>query len=86
MLMEILIKKRILVICYDWPNNYGGYNKSILSCIEQYEKYFDLDILVFSERKRNHEQDKNANYFHFNIEKKDISKVWLAFVNWRSCR
>ena len=43
-----LDEKRILVVCYDWPNNYGGYNKSILSCIEQYEKYFDLDILVFS--------------------------------------
>ena len=84
MLMEILIKKRILVICYDWPNNYGGYNKSILSCIEQYEKYYDLDILVFSERKRNYEQDKNANYFHFGIEKKRyILSLARTFMNHR---
>lgn len=72
------MKKRILVICYDWPNNFGGYNKSILSCIEQYEKYFDLDILVFSERKQNFEQDKIANYIHFQIKKK---KYILSSVN-----
>ena len=78
------MKKRILVLCYDWPNNFGGYNKSILSCIEQYEKYFEIDILVFSERVQNFKQDKNANYIHFQIKKKNyILSLVNAVINHR---
>ena len=62
--------KKAAILCYDWPTNNGGYNKSISSCIDQYKEIFDLTVIVFSDHYEKVDQTQ-FKIIHIPIKKRN---------------
>jgi hypothetical protein len=84
MSIKILNKEKLLVLCYDWPNNKGGYNKSILSCIEQYALIYDVTTVIFSEdnfySKKYNNLDLSFKPVHILIDAKKYIRSFLYSI------
>lgn len=71
--------KKAAILCYDWPSNNGGYNKSITSCINQYIETFDLTVFVFSDNYKKIDTNE-YNIIHIPIKKRNQLRDFILSI------
>ena len=71
--------KKAAILCYDWPTNNGGYNKSISSCIDQYKEIFDLTVIVFSDHYEKVDQTQ-FKIIHIPIKKRNQLRDFIRSI------